>query len=441
VDVQHFVDRQDAGRRLAARLRHLRRAETVVLGLPRGGVPVALEVARALHAPLDVVMVRRLVVPFRSDLALGAIGEGDVRIVNDGVVRMIGLTSAALEKVELAERTALTRQAARFRAGRARIPLAARTAVIVDDGVATGATARAACRVARALSAARVVLAVPVAPRGWTEDLHDVADELICLETPEEFAAISGFYEHFPPVGEDEVVACLNRAVVISEVPRGGALDAEIELLAAGVPLNGRLTMPAGASGAVLFAHGSGSSHQSPRDRYVAAELNRARVGTLLFDLLTPEEEGDRNHAFDVSLLARRLRGASRWFRNQFGTGRALGYFGSGTGAAAALRAAADAGDDLTAVVSRGGRPDLADGRLGDVRAPTLLIVGGLDAKVLELNRRAEGRLRCESRLTVVPGARHLFEEPGALGAVAALAGDWFANHLTPARSEAFATP
>jgi putative phosphoribosyl transferase len=127
--------------------------------------------------------------------------------------------------------------------------------------------------------------------------------------------------------------------------------------------------------------------------------------------------------------------------RNQFETGMPLGYFGSSTGAAAALWAAADAAVTVAAVVSRGGRPDLADSRLDAVRAPTLLIVGGLDAKVLELNRRAEGRLRCESRLTVVPGARHLFEEPGALGAVAALAGDWFANHLTPARSEAFATP
>jgi putative phosphoribosyl transferase len=181
----------------------------------------------------------------------------------------------------------------------------------------------------------------------------------------------------------------------------------------------------------VVFAHGSGSSRHSARNRYVASVLNQARLGTLLFDLLTAEEEVDRANVFDIALLARRLTGATGWLRAQPGTARLpVGYFGASTGAAAALLAAAEPGADIAAVVSRGGRPDLASPRLGLVRAPTLLIVGGNDEAVLALNRRAQAELRCENDLAVVPGATHLFEEPGTLAAAAALARDWFTGHL-----------
>jgi putative phosphoribosyl transferase len=166
----------------------------------------------------------------------------------------------------------------------------------------------------------------------------------------------------------------------------------------------------------------------------VAQVLNDAGFATLLFDLLTHEEERDRANVFDIPLLARRLAAATGWLRHQPETSElALGYFGASTGAAAALVAAADLGDLISAVVSRGGRPDLAAPRLGEVTAPTLLIVGGLDAQVLELNRRAQRKLRCTNDLEVVVGATHLFEEPGALEAAARLAGDWFARHLAGA--------
>ena len=182
-----------------------------------------------------------------------------------------------------------------------------------------------------------------------------------------------------------------------------------------------------------MFAHGSGSSRHSPRNRFVASVLNRAGLGTLLFDLLTPAEEHDRANVFDIPLLARRLVDVTAWLRTQpEGRDAAIGYFGASTGAGAALWAAAEPDADVRAVVSRGGRPDLAAPRLGDVRAPTLLIVGGDDTVVLELNRDAQAQMRCETRLSVVPGASHLFEEPGTLKIAAELARDWFVDHLMP---------
>jgi len=213
--------------------------------------------------------------------------------------------------------------------------------------------------------------------------------------------------------------------------PRGE----EVAPAAGNVELAGYLAVPDGAPGIVVFAHGSGSSRHSPRNRYVARVLNQAGLGTLLFDLLTPGEETDRGNVFDIGLLARRLTQVTGWLRAQPRAGQAaIGYFGASTGAAAALWAAAEPGAGVAAVVSRGGRPDLARPRLGTVTAATLLIVGGNDEVVLDLNRQAQALLRCENHLAVVPGATHLFEEPGTLEAAAALARDWFVSHLASGR-------
>ncbi len=209
----------------------------------------------------------------------------------------------------------------------------------------------------------------------------------------------------------------------------------EIEIALPGVSLAGELRIPERAVGLVLFAHGSGSSRHSPRNRQVAGMLGAGGLATLLFDLLTREEEADRANVFDVELLARRLAEVTRWLRAEQPVGQAaIGYFGASTGAAAALWAAAEPGAGIAAVVSRGGRPDLAGPRLAAVTAPTLLIVGGLDTLVLELNRDAQAQLRCENKLAVVPGATHLFEEPGTLAAAAELARDWFVSHLSVLR-------
>lgn len=198
--------------------------------------------------------------------------------------------------------------------------------------------------------------------------------------------------------------------------------------------LEGDLVLPEDASGIVLFAHGSGSSRHSPRNRRVAATLNQTGLGTLLLDLLTPAEEQrdlvTAESRFDIDLLARRLVGAIDWVRSDVDASLPIGLFGASTGAAAALVAAAARPDDVDAVVSRGGRPDLAAPVLPRVRAPTLLIVGGSDPVVLELNKQALALLQSEKQLVVVPGATHLFEEPGALDEVARLAADWFTRHL-----------
>lgn len=204
-----------------------------------------------------------------------------------------------------------------------------------------------------------------------------------------------------------------------------------VQIPADGVTLEGALAIPAEAEGVVLFAHGSGSSRHSPRNNFVARVLRAAGVGTLLFDLLTEKEDRIYETRFDIDLLTHRLIAATRWFTEQPPSrGLAVGYFGSSTGAASALRAAAELGPVVGAVVSRGGRPDLAGRALPHVQAPTLLIVGGDDLPVIDLNRQAYDRMKGERELKIVPGATHLFEEPGALEEVAQMAADWFQRHL-----------
>ncbi|HUO48988.1 MAG TPA: phosphoribosyltransferase family protein [Acidimicrobiales bacterium] len=439
-----FRDRVDAGRRLAQRLGHLAAADVVVLGLPRGGVPVAAEIAAALGADLDVILVRKLGVPVQRELGMGAIGEDGVRILNDDVLRMTGVNEAQLEAVETAERAELDRRAALVRAVRPRVPLQGRTALIVDDGIATGSTAMAACAVARAHGAARVVVAVPVAPPDTARRLADAADEVVCLETPAAMLAIGEWYDDFSQTTDDEVVALLRRAA--GGTARGGAVGGaghgasvppvDEDVTVGPLALPGMLSVPDRPLGIVVFAHGSGSSRHSPRNRQVARYLTGRGLATLLFDLLTPDEERDRANVFDVELLGRRLADVTLELASRPGArGLPIGYFGASTGAAAALWAAAEPDVSVAAVVSRGGRPDLAGTRLVAVEAPTLFIVGSLDHVVLELNDEAAAQLHCERATVVVPGATHLFEEPGTLDAAATAAGDWFVAHMAPVPS------
>jgi putative phosphoribosyl transferase len=440
-----FSDRRDAGRMLAQALASYRGQDVVVLGLPRGGVVVADVVARALDVPLDVLVVRKLGVPFQPELAMGAIGEGGVRVLNESVVRGWQLCDDDIARAEAMEREVLAHRVSTLRGGLPPLSLDGRTAIVVDDGVATGSTARAGCLVARKLGAARVVMAVPVASPDAVAVLEQVADRVVCVDTPEWLAAVGQVYRDFHQVSDDEVVGVLEasrRDHMTRSADTGAAApvpagedeeedEEEVGLRVGETALQGTLRMPRGAGAVVLFAHGSGSSRHSPRNRFVASRLNQRGLGTLLFDLLTPAEGDDRDLVFAVELLADRLLGATEWLRARSGFGRLpVGYFGASTGAAAALWAAADEASRVGAVVSRGGRPDLAAPRLHRVSSPTLLIVGGADRLVLDLNRRAAAMLRCEARLEVVPGATHLFEEPGALDMAADLAGSWFVRHL-----------
>lgn len=208
----HFPDRRSAGQELARHLAHLVGQPLLVLGLPRGGVPVAAEVAAALDAPLDVIVVRKLGAPGQRELAMGAVGEDGVRVVDDRIVDLVGVTDAQIAEVERRERAEVEARAERFRAGQPRHPLEGRSVVVVDDGVATGSTARAACRVARAEGAKRVVLGTPVAPDDWAERLAGEADELVAVSTPRGFMAVGQFYDDFGQVPDDEVIAILRRS-------------------------------------------------------------------------------------------------------------------------------------------------------------------------------------------------------------------------------------
>ena len=423
-----FRDRRHAGTLLGERVRLLALSDPVVLGLPRGGVVVAAEVARALGAPLDLLVVRKLGAPGNPELGIGAIAEEGVTVFNEGLIARLRVSPAEIEAVAEREHRELVRRTAAYRRGRLPVPLAGRSVVVVDDGLATGYTARAAVAAARARGAAVVVLAVPVAAPETVAEFSSLVERVVCVEVPEFLFAVGAAYADFSQTGDEEVERLLAAAALAA-----AAEEHQVVVDGGGLDLSGTLTVPAGAAGIVLFAHGSGSSRHSPRNRAVAAALQQAPLATLLFDLLTPGEDGDRSAVFDIPLLGARLAAATRWLRDTQAAGRLpVGYFGASTGAAAALWAAAEDGE-IGAVVSRGGRPDLAVPRLGRVRAPTLLIVGGADPVVLSLNREAQAAMTAECRLEVVPGATHLFEERGALEQVSRLARDWFLHWLPPA--------
>jgi putative phosphoribosyl transferase len=444
-----FADRQEAGRRLAPLLERYREERPVVLALPRGGVPVGREVARALGAPLDVLVVRKIGAPIQPELGMGAVAEGGARFLDPRVVHAVSATDEEVEQIVAAESAEVQRRVARYRGGRTLPDLTGRTVLLVDDGIATGGTMRAGIRALRSLGAGKIVVAAPVAAAETARTLETEADEVVCLLTPEDLWAIGAWYVDFGQVSDEEVVALLEpvqrevgEELSMSMEPEGQ--EDLVRIQAGLVTLEGNLHVPEGARGIVLFAHGSGSSRFSPRNRFVAQVLAEAGLATLLLDLLTEDEEAqdaiDAHLRFDIPFLAERLGEATDWLLRQPATSHLrIGYFGSSTGAAAALVAAAERVGMIDAVVSRGGRPDLAGDALERVYAPTLLIVGGNDFGVIELNQSALAMLPGEKELTIVPGATHLFEEPGALDEVARLAAAWFVQHL--ARKEEAAYP
>ena len=435
-----FEDRLDAGRRLAGRLARYKEERPVVFALPRGGVPVAYEVARALDAPLDVFVARKLGAPDQPEFGIGAVAPGGVRVLNGDVVRRLDIPEDYLESVTRRETAEVERRLRHFRGGRPESPVAGRTAILVDDGLATGVTARAAVAALRERRPARLVLAAPVCAAQTADLLAQEVDDLVCLEAPPDLGAIGFWYKDFDQTPDGEVVRLLelSRRERRERREREGLGAAEVRpvrVSVGAVELEGNLGVPEGAGGVVLFAHGSGSGRHSPRNRHVARALREAGLGTLLIDLLTAEEEEldlrTRHLRFDIGLLAGRLIGATDWLRREPGTRNLrVGYFGASTGAGAALVAAAERPGAVCAVVSRGGRPDLAGDALSRVEAPTLLIVGGEDGPVIGMNEEALSRISAEKRLQIVPGATHLFEEPGALEEVSRLAAGWFARHL-----------
>jgi putative phosphoribosyl transferase len=441
-----FQNRTFAGRLLAEHLKSLSSQNPIIFALPRGGVPIGYEIAKKMGAPLEVLVVRKIGAPFNPEYGIGAITEDGSYWIDPYSSTAARATQNDIERTVNREFAEVTRRIVQYREGLPLPNVVGRTVIVVDDGLATGVTARVACHYLKSLGAKNVILAVPVCSARTASALRqsEDADEVICLHEPELFYAVGQFYEDFEQTSDEEVIALLSDVrsfATVSALHREEAQAGtpsfskkEVRIKEGGITLPGSISIPSSAKGLVIFAHGSGSSRLSPRNQQVAGALVEAGLATLLFDLLTEEESWDRLNVFDIPLLASRLVLATKWVRRQkFGKGTPLGYFGASTGAAAALFAAAELQDRISAVVSRGGRPDLAIPKLHLVTAPTLLIVGGSDEPVIGMNREAMNYLST-ANLIMIPGATHLFEEPGALEQVSQEAVSWFLKYLGQGR-------
>ncbi|UXI66308.1 phosphoribosyltransferase family protein [Tahibacter amnicola] len=437
-----FADRAEAARLLASALGAFQGRHPLVLAIPRGGVPIGRIVADHLGGDLDVVLVRKLGAPHNPEFAIGAVDEhGGVQLNEDTGVALASPEYLAREIEQ--QMTVIRARRREYRPGVPPLSLAGRCVIVVDDGLATGATMAAALRMARKQKPSRLVCAVPVAAPDSLAAIARLADEVVCLRSPDEFYAVGQFYDDFSAVDDATVMGILAQSAVTSDDPDHDNVSRSIAVEVDGVTLQGDLDIPAHAIGLVIFAHGSGSGRHSPRNRFVSALLNREGLATLLLDLLTEAEDKRRSARFDIATLGRRLGAAMTWAGHDGEVAHLpIGLFGASTGAAAALVLAAERPGRVAAVVSRGGRVDLAGSlALARVVAPTLLIAGSADTEVLALNRAALTYLAGPQDLTIVPGAGHLFEEPGALDRVAHLAAAWFGRWLAETSVDDDVTP
>jgi putative phosphoribosyl transferase len=436
-----FRNREEAGRELALHLRAQKIRNPIVVALPRGGVPIAAEVALELQAPLDILIVKKLGAPDNPEYGIGAITEGNLYILHDAAMSELGMDPHDLLPILDRAQKEVKRRVSLFEKYRPHLSVKNRNVILVDDGLATGVTATVAVEYYRQQGASKIILATPVCARDSAHQLRTLADQVICLQEPDLFYAVGNWYQDFSQISDDQVIEILSQFSPDSQATKKEmepvdeslslGIVREVTIRDCGVELQGSLSIPPACSGIVLFAHGSGSSRFSPRNQQIAQALNDAQIGTLLFDLLSTSESRSSQNVFNIPLLSDRLLIATRWVQNQNQfKGYPIGFFGASTGGGAALWAASELGHEVSAVVSRGGRPDLAIPRLKEVVAPTLLIVGGEDEPVIQANEEALSELT-DAKLITIPGATHLFEEPGALEEVANLAKNWFAGHFT----------
>lgn len=426
-----FHDREDAARRLIDVLVQYKAARPVVLVIPRGAVPMGRLIADALDGELDVLLVRKLGAPGNPEMAIGAVDEQGTVTLNEHA-QWAGGDEAYVSREAQRQLALIGERRARYRPGLAPLALTGRTVIVIDDGLATGSTMIAALKSARARGAGYLVCAVPVAADDSLAQAARFADAVVCLATPWPFMAVGQHYLDFTGVTDEQVIQVLAADPSAASPSPVEVPSYPVHIPAGGIVLPGDLASPAAPRGLVVFAHGSGSSRYSSRNRFVAAALHRRGFATLLFDLLNLQEDRNTSARFDIALLAQRLESALDWARRESSQRMLpIGLFGASTGAAAALRVAAARPIEVAAVVLRGGRPDLAGTQaLTQVRTHTLLIVGGDDRQVLELNRAAKVQMRDWAELIVIPGASHLFEEPGALEQMTAVAADWFGQRL-----------
>ncbi len=444
-----FDDRAAAGEAVARLLaRWANRGDVVVLGLARGGVPVAVPIARGLGTPLEVLVARKLGVPGIEEVAFAAIAEGRRRPVRDGVASFVGIPRAVERMVLAGERRELARRLQRYRAGRPLPELRGKTCIVVDDGLSSGATLRAVAAALRSRRPGRLIAAVPVAAPAGVESVAGCFDEVVAAATPEPFGTVSDWYERFEPVSDQDVLRSLGgvgapAVPVAAEAVAGPTASDQPREQPVSVVLRddvgrlaGDLGLPTGRpNGLVILVHGGGSSRRSYRNRYLAGRLRLAGWATLRGDLLTePEQEADGEtgcHRFEIDLLTERLSRVVEWAQDAAVPGcPRIVLFGASTGAAAALETAAREPRRIAAVVARSGRIDLAGSR-ARVGCPCLLVVGQRDREVAAMNRDL-GRTLSRATRVVIRGAGHVFEEPRTLGRVGETVVRWLRSELGP---------
>lgn len=421
----NFKNRLEAGKKLGESLLKYRGKDTIVLALTRGGVPVGKEVSTALGCPFEPLVIKKIGHLYNPEYAIGAISYDGHMVLNEDEAN-------SLDKEWLKSEIKKRQEEARvknnfFFKNKKPLNISNKTVIIVDDGIATGLTIFAAIKHVKAHGAKKIIVAVPVAPKETVQRIKNEVDDFISLLIPDIFAgAVGAYYEDFGQVTDEEAIRFID-----SKDSENGQHDQDINIKIDSLVLPGILSLPAGTKSLVIFAHGSGSSRFSPRNAYVAQVLQKSGIGTLLFDLLTEEEDETYRNRFEIDLITDRLVSVTKWLLNYESTKNLkMGYFGASTGSAAALKAAQIMDKQIRAVVSRGGRPDLAMDVLKNVASPTLLIVGGNDDVVIGLNQKAFDELKCEKKMEIVAGATHLFEEPGALEKAASIANDWFKKYL-----------
>lgn len=413
-----FANRKEAAELLVPLLEDLKKSSPLVLAIPRGAVPMAHVVADALKAPMDLVLVKKIGHPFHPEFAIGAVTEFGEILLSTAAQE---IEADVIENQVLSEISRLQQKRRLYTGTDRSHQIKGRTVIIVDDGIATGSTMIAAARSLKAQGAEKIVIATPVASSQAVDRLRSEGADVRAYYIPQYFGAVSYFYRDFDQVSDSEV----------GDYFRIRSIEIEIETKIKDIKLRAVLGEPVAPTGLIIFAHGSGSGRLSPRNQFLAETFNRHGLATLLADLLTEQEAKDRKNVFDIELLAQRVVALTEWaglhpdFQNI-----PLGYLGASTGAAAALIAATRAPDQVRALVSRGGRPDLASSYLDKVECPVLLLVGGHDEGVIELNQEAFSKLKSEKELEIIPGATHLFEEPGALEKVADRSLHWFAENF-----------
>ncbi len=425
-----FTDRPEAGRRLAERVRAFAVTDPLVLVLPRGGVQVGAELARHLRVPLDVLMVEKLHPPGHEGTDIGAVTEDGHVCFDDRALAHLGTTREALAQAADTRRAELARRVEVYRPRRKAPRLRGRDVIVVDDGAATGGTARAALRMARRQRPARLILAIPVASQLAVEALCPEADTIVVLTAPENFRSVGEWYREFDRPTDSDLSMVLRNAEQTGE---GGDSERAVRVRAADVHLDGELASPTDVRGAVVFSVSHG--RHDPRHRGVAAGLRRSGYATLMVDLLTHDEWRRERHGgnsgVDTASLSERLNATVRWLRRATDLASApVGLVGSGDAAPAALLTAAGHPADVAAVVVCGGRIDLAEEDLPLVRAPTLVLVPGAESFVRELAEWTVRRLGAPHQLQVVPGAEQLLagSEDWRIGGEAAAG--WFERHL-----------